>query len=622
MPRGLFPTLATRLRWSYALVSVIPLTLLGLALIGFGLRAQRQRIAQEQQTTANWVAREIWTAVSSVDEQLLKLGRQAGPDQPTAEILQAIATLRETMPEIVDVAVLDRRGRERVHVSQLRGFHDSELIDRSPDPLVEWTLSTGRTAQGPIANQGGGIRIYPSYAPIFTDSGQIDGVIRVEVRIDRIARTLNEAPLAAGSRAYIVDRSGRLLFAADSSLVPEAPAVLASFLGDRDASREYTSAGQTDVVGAWSRVPVQPARWWVVVELPQAIGYAPVRRDTLILLGVVALVILTTLGWGRYQTRQVLRPIDDLRAGARTIGTGDLAARIAIHSDDEIGALAEEFNRMAGHLQASQAAIEQQNQRLRDGLALAHDIQMGLLPSAPPVEIPCLALRGHSVPAYEVGGDFYTYIPIDEHRMAVVIGDVSGKGVGAALMMALVSSMVEAQGRIIDEPVQLVCSLNQELNGRMTANRMNAAVLYTIIDMDRATFHVANAGMIPPFLLRGGDATMIKAHGMPIGMMADFPYSEIQVELQPGDLILLVSDGVVEARRADGDLFGFRRLEALLSEHDPAAPPEDLIAMIIDRVTQFVDGEEQNDDITIVVIRPELATVAHGAEHLEAQAAA
>ncbi|HEX2194326.1 MAG TPA: SpoIIE family protein phosphatase [Candidatus Limnocylindria bacterium] len=613
-------SLKTRLRWSYALVSVIPLALLGALLIAFSLAEQRQDVAQEQQTTANWVAREIGASLSSVDEQLLRFGPHLGPERSTAELAAAIAVLRATVPDIIDVAVLDETGKERVHLSQLRGFHDSELVDRSGNPLVYWTLRTGRVAQGSVSLQQDGTLVYPSYAPIFGDTGRVVGAIRVEVRAAYALRTLREAPLPQDSVAYLVNSSGSVLFSTTDGTERAAPAGLSSRLVGQASSGEYRNGAGTPVIGALSPVPVQPYEWWVLVEAPRSVTYAPIWRDGLLLLAAVALVIVTTIGWGIYQTGLVLRPLDRLRAAAVTIGTGDLAARIPVRDHDEIGALADEFNRMAEHLQASRARIEQQNQDLRQGLTLARDIQLGLLPAAPPREMSPLVLRGYSDPAYEVGGDFYTYLALDEHRMAVALGDISGKGVGAALMMALVMSTVEAQGRAIARPEQLLTALNQQLSGRLMANRMNAALLYATIDMEQATLSVANAGMNPPYLLRDGRVQRVDARGFPLGPMPDIEYGAATIDILPGDLLLLVSDGVVEAHRPGGELFGFKRVEQFLGEHNPDLPPDDLISGLLDRVNQFVEGAEQHDDITVVVIQPNLPLVATAREPLPALA--
>jgi serine phosphatase RsbU (regulator of sigma subunit) len=606
----LFRTLKARLRWSYALVSFIPLALLGLILINTSFGAQRQNAFSSQQTAADWVAREVMSSLSAVNERLLDFGDRLSPDQTAAELQEAISRLRDAAPEVVDIAVLDQRGRERAHVSKLRVFNQTELVDRGDDLLVQYVLGTGRVAQGSIVPQTAGTLTYTSYAPIFSASGQVSGVIRAEVDAGRIARSLREAPLSTGSYAYLVRDDGALQLADDPlHSVASAPAQLPALLRSPQSVHEYDSSRGEQVIGAWSPISVQPASWWAVVEIPRDTAFASAQRDTLFLLAQIALVIATTIAWGIYQSRRILQPLQELREGAATIGAGDLRSAIPVHSHDEIGELAQEFNRMAGHLQRSRAEIEQQNERLREGLALARDIQLGLLPSAPPGGGQQITVRASSLPAYEVGGDFYTYIALDDNRMAVAIGDISGKGVGAALMMALASSTVEAHVRAADQPHELLAALNEQLAPRLKANRMNAALLYTVFDLSRRTMCVANAGMIAPMLIRDGRAHTVETAGLPLGAFAGARYTDTEIALEPGDLVLLVSDGIVEARAPDGELFGFERLEALLADRGPAARPDQLLDDLLAQVHAFMANADQHDDMTIVIIQPNLGVV-------------
>jgi serine phosphatase RsbU (regulator of sigma subunit) len=250
------------------------------------------------------------------------------------------------------------------------------------------------------------------------------------------------------------------------------------------------------------------------------------------------------------------------------------------------------------HLAAQ--AVAQQNERLRRGLLLAREIQLGLLPRDLPLDTPRLAVAAHAQPAAEVGGDYYTCQLRSPAEVLLTVGDISGKGVGAALMMALASSATEHEAAADVTPAQLLATLNAQLGERLRANHMHAALLCIAIDVERRELTAANAGMIAPFLVRAGQATLIDAAGLPLGAMPAARYADVHARVQPGDRIVLVSDGIVEARDADGQLFGFERLEATLAAADPAAPLEALIDTVLGAVQTFLASAEQGDDITIV----------------------
>ncbi len=327
------------------------------------------------------------------------------------------------------------------------------------------------------------------------------------------------------------------------------------------------------------------------------------RRSVLLLTGLVLLVVGLALFWAFRQARYILRPLQALRDGALALGEGHLDHRIEPLGDDEMGDLAQTFNQMAEHLQQSLDEIEQQNDRLRRGLALARDIQIGLLPDRPPWSADDLAVYARSIPAYEVGGDFYSYLALPEGRAAIAIGDISGKGIGAALLMALTSSAVESQGREIEHPAQVLTALNNLLAPRLRANHMNAALLFAVFDHHSQMLRVANAGMISPVLVSLDGSQYVEAGGLPLGSFAGAIYQEVSVELHHGDTVLLVSDGVVEAHNAQGELFGFERLEATIAEATPG-DVRALVELVIERVQAFMGDTEQHDDITVVAVRP------------------
>ena len=374
---------------------------------------------------------------------------------------------------------------------------------------------------------------------------------------------------------------------------------------------QYVGARAQNVIGAIVPVVVNQGRdstgWSVVVEQPQATAFASVRNSMLVLALFVILVGVIAIVSAFRQAQLFLRPLNALGAGATALGSGQLDYRIERLGDDEMGELARTFNQMAEHLQQSLAEIEQRNERLRRAMLLARDIQIGLLPDRPPWNGDEIAVYARSIPAYEVGGDFYSYLAMSEGRAAIAIGDISGKGVGAALLMALTSSAVESQGRQIEHPAQVLTALNNLLAPHLRANHMNAALLFVVIDPRERTLHIANAGMIAPVLVTPGNSQFIEVGGLPLGSFAGAIYQEVTVPFAPGDSLLLLSDGVVEAHAPNGELFGFERLEQTVAEAKPG-DVRGMVELVLDRVQHHMADAEQHDDITIVAVRPAILT--------------
>jgi serine phosphatase RsbU (regulator of sigma subunit) len=365
------------------------------------------------------------------------------------------------------------------------------------------------------------------------------------------------------------------------------------------------------VIGALSPVTAGvsalPTGWAVVVEREAAEAFASIRRSALLLTSLVVVVGVLALGWAFRQAQRFLQPIRALGDGANALGDGRLDYRIDAFGQDELGAVASAFNTMADHLQRSLREIEDQNERLRHGLALARDIQVGLLPERPPWNGESLAVYARSIPAYDVGGDFYTYLALPEGRAAIAIGDISGKGVGAALIMALTSSAVESQGRELEHPAEVLAALNTLLAPRLKANHMNAALLFAVFDPHEQTVRIANAGMIAPIVISPSCSRLVEVGGLPLGAFAGAIYVETVVKLAPGEGLLLVSDGVVEAHSPAGELYGFERLEALVAGLHSHGDVRALVELVLERVHDHMADAEQHDDITIVAVRPPLS---------------
>ena len=251
--------------------------------------------------------------------------------------------------------------------------------------------------------------------------------------------------------------------------------------------------------------------------------------------------------------------------------------------------------------------LEQERKRLEDELETARQIQTSLFPPEAPV-FAGLEIVGMSCPAKKVGGDFYNYFSHDRQQVGIAVGDVSGKGIQAALMMALSCGLLSLEARRETSPSLLLSKINADLRPHTQRNKKNTAMSYLAAEYQaeggapRWKLRVANAGCITPLLRRrDGSVHWIDASGLPLGMVSGIRYVERQDELCAGDALVLSSDGLVEAMNATGELYGFERVEAALASA-PADSARAVQEYLLADVHAFAGEREFHDDITLVVL--------------------
>jgi serine phosphatase RsbU (regulator of sigma subunit) len=227
-------------------------------------------------------------------------------------------------------------------------------------------------------------------------------------------------------------------------------------------------------------------------------------------------------------------------------------------------------------------------------------IQQTLLPKSAP-EIEGYQIAAYYQPAREVGGDFYDFFELGDGRLGIVVGDASGKGIPAALVMASTRSVLRAvaqRGGVV--PRQALAETNEILYPDIPPNTF-VTCFYAILDPKSGRLLYANAGHDLPYLRRDGGADELRAMGMPLGLMPGMSYEEKEIVLQAGDAALFYSDGLVEAHDPNGEMFGFPRLRALIAEHDEESSLGDFL---LEELHSFTGGEwEQEDDITLLTLR-------------------
>jgi serine phosphatase RsbU (regulator of sigma subunit)/ketosteroid isomerase-like protein len=249
------------------------------------------------------------------------------------------------------------------------------------------------------------------------------------------------------------------------------------------------------------------------------------------------------------------------------------------------------------------SALEQQmreRERVEQELLVARRIQQASLPK----EIPSLEgwqIAPYYQPAREVGGDFYDFHFLSGGQLGLVVGDATGKGVPAALVMSTTCGMLQAVSQTVDStsPGEVLERVNETLLARIPPN-MFVTCFYAILDPNSASLSYANAGHDLPYRWHGGDAEELRARGMPLGLMPGMSYEEGEISLIEGNCVLFYSDGLVEAHDPKREMFGFPRLRALIAKHDEQRSLGDFL---LEELYSFVgEGWEQEDDITLLTL--------------------
>jgi serine phosphatase RsbU (regulator of sigma subunit) len=239
-----------------------------------------------------------------------------------------------------------------------------------------------------------------------------------------------------------------------------------------------------------------------------------------------------------------------------------------------------------------------ERQRIEQELRVAQLIQRTLLPRELPA-LPGWTLARHYQPAREVGGDFYDIIPRPDGRLGLVIGDVTDKGVPAALVMATTRTLLRAAAERFDSPARVLERTN-ELLGADIPPKMFVTCLYAILEPTSGRLVYANAGHDLPYRRRRDGVDELRATGMPLGLLPGMRYDERETTLLPGETVVFYSDGLVEAHNAAREMFGFARLRELVAAHPGGTS---LVGHLLHQLSQFTGpGWEQEDDVTLVII--------------------
>jgi len=317
------------------------------------------------------------------------------------------------------------------------------------------------------------------------------------------------------------------------------------------------------------------------------------------------LVELIALVIGISITRTMTRSVHYLYESTQRVQAGDFSYRIPVKGTDQLAHLSQSYNLMIENLDRL-LKVAQEKERLQADLDIAKEVQEQLYPRTVPL-VEGLQLTAMLNPAKSVSGDYYDYQKIDQHHCAIAIGDVAGKGISAALLMANVQSAMRAQLRDVQERKGEVCTatmvsqINKHLQANTTTEKY-ATFFFSVYDERTGELVSTNAGHLPPILLRNGEARRLDVNGMVVGVFPQAQYDSSRITLEKGDLLLLYTDGITEPENEYEEMFGEERLIETV-QRVAAKPNEEILREVFDAVNQWTYAPDSADDMTMMIIR-------------------
>jgi serine phosphatase RsbU (regulator of sigma subunit) len=499
---------------------------------------------------------------------------------PSAEDLQKMETrLRQIREFQVVLEQMDPEPDPRRFPPGTRSVANRPAGTESPAPAEQRPVSANRDFRSDVRAEGNTI-----------------GTVRARVSSTQMYRRL----LSGGRRypgeiAFVFDADHKLhtLSASDEKTLSslDLPAVAASEGKDTPpAAKDWVVVTRKD---GDSNVTFGIAR-------PISASLRDIRntavRNLFYGLGMVGLALIGIIPLSLRMTRN----LEMLTSGAEQLARGDLDMRLPVRSRDEIGRLTQSFNHMAHELREHQKQLVEQ-ERMRNELELSRKIQEELLPKAA-LQSGRIKVEGVSIPAREVGGDFFNYFPLPSGEVALLVADVSGKGVAAALLMANLQATLRARLPLVQDLARLSRELDREIHAS-TPSEVYLTLFMCILSPAADEMRYVNAGHNTQFIIHAsGRVDSLASTGRPLGLLPGGDYLECRIPLATDDLLFLYTDGLVEANDSLQQEFGQARLETLLTQMRAGSPGE-ILARIREELQNHRGAAEAEDDATILALK-------------------
>ena len=345
----------------------------------------------------------------------------------------------------------------------------------------------------------------------------------------------------------------------------------------------------------------------------------------IIIASLLLVTELISLVIGISLTRTITGTVHELYLGTRKIAEGDFSYRIPVRGKDQLAALGGSFNNMSAQIEQL-VVIAKEKERMESELEIAREVQNQLFPRTPPT-MRTVKLTGLCRPARSCSGDYYDYLCLPDGNLALAIGDVAGKGISAALLMASIQSIMRTQlaaglplsaaagsgaVRGHHSTTGIVAQLNKQLYANTSLEKY-ATFFFGLYEENSRLLTYTNAGHLPPLLIHRGEFRPLEVTGTVVGAFPMMTYGEETVQLESGDLLVAYTDGITEPENAYGQEFGEQRLgETILRLQD--SEPDEIAAKVMEAVCEWSSAPELPDDMTIVIAQgiPTQGTLKNG----------
>lgn len=470
-------------------------------------------------------------------------------------------------------------------------------------------------------------------APFYDAADNFAGVVSMDVLISDINNSVIAMDYVNGAYAFLLDTNGKVIAAPEAfrdtvgnNIVTDDNARLHG-IADQILSGKSGIAATDQAYYAYA--PVDGIDWILGVYFPtsvitektddittvisentsdtaQSIQNSILLAITIFVAGFI-IIVIGVYFISKIFADRVVQPLQILQEDVQMISEGNLEHRAKIIQDDEIGELANAFNNMSASLQEyikNLSSVMAEKERIGAELNVATQIQADMLPSIFPAfpEREEFDIYATMQPAKEVGGDFYDFFLIDDDHLAVVIADVSGKGVPAALFMVIAKTLLKNRAQMGDSPAKVLEVVNNQLCENNKAE-MFVTVWFGVMQISTGKIVAANAGHEKPIIRKAdGEFEIFKdKHGFVMGGMEGMKYKEYEFEIEKGGCLFVYTDGVPEATSSDSELFGMERLVQVLNE-EKDAPLPDILKSVKGSIDKFVKDAPQFDDITMLAL--------------------